>query len=68
MIYILLSLLIVIQGINTYLMWKNIPRKQKDDILRSVYGVEESKVIEYIPPQDEEIEMSRNLTEEITRK
>lgn len=68
MIYILLVVIIVELGIDLYFHFRKLPDEVRKELVRSVVKSEEGRVIEYIPPEDEEDKASKELTELITKE
>lgn len=67
MIYILLVAIIVELGAIIYLSFRRLPEEIKKELVRSVVKVE-GKVLEYIPPEEEQDKTARELTETITKR
>ena len=67
MIYPFLVVIIIELAIDLYFHFKGLPEETQKEILRKVEPVR-GEVIEWEAPIEPEIKMSRELTEEITKK
>jgi hypothetical protein len=52
----------------TYLIWGKLKKEEKVRSVINKVAPVKTKVLEYIPPEDEEVRTSRELTEEITKQ
>jgi len=66
MIYLFLLIIIIELAIDLFFHYKALPNEAQKEVLRKVAPVK-GDVIEWQPPEDEEVKLSKQLTEEITK-